>query len=221
MGSFPFFPSSQRASCGRERKLFLFSCLRKQPFVAPTSKLRPRPTRGHRGLDSWVERNRWLHHYSPLSPSRSGLQNRAWGLLSKVLQATRGNASCVGCDFGMRPQSLQSQAEPSSASLVNSAHRLLQQNVHADGPCTSSLPKLQIQSSQTDSSSWKSLYIPTLTLCRQEQFQSCLLSELLTNSEPGSAPGVASFCWFVLGTARRSLVELVWCLCSAGVDLVG
>lgn len=54
------------------------------------------------------------------------------------------------------------------------AHRLLQHNVPTVAPRTSSLPQMQIQISPTDSSSWKSLYIPTLTLCRQEQFQSCL-----------------------------------------------
>lgn len=32
---------------------------------------------------------------------------------------SKGDASCVGCDFGMRPQSLQSQVEPPSASLVH------------------------------------------------------------------------------------------------------
>lgn len=156
---FPFFPSSQRAFCIRVGNLSLVLLSREAAFfVAWSLKLRPEPAGGHRGIDSWVERNRWLRHYPFLSPSRSGLRNRAWGLLSKVLQATRGNASCVGCDFGMRPQSLQSQAEPSSASLANSAHRLLPQNVRADGPWTGSLPKLQIQTSQTDSSSWKSLY---------------------------------------------------------------
>lgn len=60
-------------------------------------------------------------------------------------------------------------------------------------------PKLQIPTSQTDSSSWKSLSVPALTLCRQEQFQSCLRSELLTSSEPGSVAGVAGFYWFVSG----------------------
>lgn len=113
-----------------------------------------------------------------------------------------------------------------------SAHRLLQQKVHADAPRTSSLPKLQIQTSQTDSSSWKSPYIPTLTLCRQEQFQSCLLSESLTSSEPHSAPGAASFCWFVLGQPEgarwnRSDASAVqvwsWCgrKCSQGKHRAG
>lgn len=84
-----------------------------------------------------------------------------------------------------------------------SAHRLLQQNVQAEALWTSSLPKLQIQTSQTDLSSSKSLYIPTLTLRRQQQFQSCFLGELLTSSEPGSAPGVASFCWFVQDSQKE------------------
>lgn len=47
----PIFPSTLRAFCSRKTSLF---CLREQPFVALAQ--------GHRGTDSWVERNRWLRH---------------------------------------------------------------------------------------------------------------------------------------------------------------
>lgn len=58
--SFPFFPGSQRASCSRENVPLIF-CLRKWPFVAPTSKLLPDQPEdtgaqipGRKGTDGFV-----------------------------------------------------------------------------------------------------------------------------------------------------------------------
>lgn len=79
------------------------------------------------------------------------------------------------------------------------AHKLLQHNVPTVTPRTSSLPQMQIQISPTDLSSWKSLYIPLSPSVGRSNFRAVFLGELLTNSESGSEPRVASFCWFVLG----------------------
>lgn len=80
-----------------------------------------------------------------------------------------------------------------------SAHTRLQQNVRAEAPRTSFLPKLQTQIFSNRFIKLETSLYTHLTLCRQEQFQSCLLGELLTGLKSGSAPRVASFCWFVSG----------------------
>lgn len=165
----------------------------------------PKPALRLRGPDSWVERNRWLSPNPSLSPSRSCLQSRTWELLSKFSKPPGEVPVVWAVTLGWDHRACRVKLNLQVPASCISAHRQLQQIVHADAPWTSSLPKLQIQTSQMDLSSWKSLYIPTLTLCQQEQFQSCLLRELLNDSEPGSAPGVASFCWFVSGQPAGAL----------------
>ena len=154
---------------------------------------------GRGGLDSWVERNRWLPHNPHLFPSRSCLQNRAWGLLSKFSSHPGEMPLVWAVALGWAYWTCRGKLNLQAPTPEHFCTQAASAECSRSAPQTSSLPKLQIQTSQTLLWSLKSLYIPTLTLCRQQQFQSCFLSELLTNSEPGSAPRVGSLCWFVSG----------------------
>ena len=171
--SFPFFPGSQRASCSRENIPLIF-CLRKWPSAAPNSKLLPDQPEdtgaqipGRKGTDGFVT--------TLPSPLQDLASKTALGdYCLRFCKPPREMAAVRAVTLEADHRACRVQVNLQVPALWISAQRLLQQNVPADAPRTSSLPQMQIQTSPADSSSWKSLHIPTVTLCRQEQFQSCL-----------------------------------------------